>query len=594
MRLFFELNRYLLKYKWKIIWGVLCIIVSKVFSIYPAQLIRQSFDYIENSVSNYELLKGTWFANTYLEHLFFVVLVYVVLVIISALLNGFFLFLTRQTIIVVSRHIEYDMKNEIFEKYQKLGFSFYKQNSTGDLMNRISEDVGRVRMYFGPAIMYSTNLFFLFIMVISTMIQVNPTLTLYSLIPLPILAVTIYFVSDILHKKSEVVQKKLSDITVLAQESFSGIRILKSYNRQTYFERLFSKETDQYVKESMNLTKVDAVFHPVMTLLIGLSTILTIYVGGILHVKGEVTLGNIAEFVIYVNMLTWPVASIGWVTSLTQRAMASYARMREFLDVPVDIKEPEHPKPFVAGDIEFKNVSYTYPETNIKAIQNLSFYIPRGKTIGIVGKTGSGKSTIGYLLCRFLDPQSGKLTIHGTPLYDIALSDLRNVIGYVPQDVFLFSDTIQNNIAFSLPQDHVELEVKIKAAIQAHVHQNIEEFPQKYDTLLGERGINLSGGQKQRISIARGIIKNPQILIFDDCLSAVDMETEEIIIRNLKDVMKDKTAIIISQRISSVKHAHEILVLEEGQVVERGNHEYLMQQQGYYYDLYQQQGKQTI
>lgn len=591
MKLFLELNRYLLHYRWKMFWGIVCIILSKIFSIYPAQLIRKAFDSLEQAVDNKTLFNGFLSEKPYLEDIFFVVSTLVMLIIVSALLNGFFLFLTRQTIIVVSRKIEFDLKNDVFNKYQQLSFSFYKKNSTGDLMNRISEDVGRVRMYFGPAIMYSTNLIFLFIMVILTMIQVNPTLTLYSLIPLPFLAVTIYYVSDLLHKKSQIVQEKLSDITVMTQESFSGIRILKSYHSQKHYQDLFLHQTKQYMKKSMDLTKVDAVFHPIMTLLIGLSTILTIYIGGKLHAASQVTNGNIAEFVIYVNMLTWPVASIGWVTSLSQRALASYVRIREFLDTPVEIYNDKNAIPFSSGNIEFKNVSYTYPDTHIQALQNVSFIVPEGKTLGIVGKTGSGKSSIAYLLDRFVDVMSGEILIQNHSIKKIELASLRKAIGYVPQDVFLFSDTIENNIAFSLQEESIDREQIIQSAKNAHVHHNIVELPQQYQTLLGERGINLSGGQKQRISIARGIIKKPEILIFDDCLSAVDLETEEIIVRNLKQVMDGKTCIFTSQRISSVRQAHEIIVLDQGKIIERGTHEQLLVLKGYYYDLHQKQMK---
>ncbi len=588
MKLFFELNGYLKKYKWKIALGVVFIIISKVFSIYPAQLIRQSFDAVGESVENFKMISSAEESAIYKHEITQKLTKYILFILGAALINGIFLFLTRQTIIVVSRKIEYDIKNQVYKHYQELHQGFYKKNNTGDIMNRISEDVSRVRMYFGPAIMYSINLITLFVLVISTMVSVNLKLTLYCLTPLPLLAIIIYYVSNTIHKKSTEVQRQLSNLSTISQETFSGIRILKAYFKVNFFQNKFESEANTYKDTFMGLATVNALFMPVMTMLIGLSTILTIYIGGKLAIEGEITAGNIAEFVIYVNMLTWPVASLGWVTSLIQRAMASYERIRNFLDVEPHIKSHENAEPFELGDIKFNDVSITYEDTNIQALNKVSFTIKQGQTIGIVGKTGSGKSTIANLIARLYDPIDGEITLADKNLKKINLNELRENIGYVPQEVFLFSDSILNNITFGLKTE-VDESLVIQAAKDAHIHHNITDLPNKYNTVLGERGINLSGGQKQRISIARGIIKEPSILIFDDCLSAVDTETENEILNNLLRIMKDKTTVIISQRISAVKDANYTIVIDNGTIIQEGKHHDLINREGMYKELYVEQ-----
>lgn len=572
-----SIHSYLWPYRWKMLWGVVFIIISKIYSVYPAQYIRESIDFIDLEMNNDHLQKDLFYHQ---------ILIYISWVVGAALLNGLFLFFTRQTIIVVSRCIEYDQKNEIYDQYQRLGFNFYKKHKTGDLMSRISEDVSRVRMYFGPALMYSINLFFLFIMVIATMLQVNATLTLYCLLPLPILALIIYYVSKRLQEKGRKTQERLADLTSITQESFAGIRIIKSFDRKLYFMQLFNQKSESYKESNMSLTKTDAFFQPAMTLLIGLSTIFTVYMGSKLHIQGEITKGNIAEFVIYVNMLTWPVASMGWVASLTQRALASYKRIRALLDEPVAYQDVKDAKTFENGDIKLEGVSYNYEKASNVALKNISIELPKGKTLGVIGKTGSGKSTLAYLLCRMIEPSEGKIYCNGNELKDYSLRSYREILGYVPQDVFLFSDTIAQNIAFSkkiTPQD------MILSAKRAQVHQEIMALPDQYNAVLGERGINLSGGQKQRISMARAFVKNPQILIMDDCFSAVDLNTEHLILSDLQQNKGGKTRVIISQRTSAIKMADEIIYLEQGQIIEKGTHQDLLELKGKYFQLYIQQ-----
>jgi len=502
------------------------------------------------------------------------------------------MFLMRQTIIIVSRYVEYDLKNEIYEQYQRLDYTFYSGSRIGDLMNRISEDVSRVRMYVGPALMYTVNLIVLFVLIVTAMVRVSPELALIALLPLPILSVIIYYVQEVINKKSERVQAKLSDISTQVQESLSGIRVIKSFVRETYHAERFSSQSNEYRSHSMDLVRTNALFIPSLLLLIGLSTIFTIYMGGRYVIDGSLTLGNIAEFIIYINMLMWPVAALGWVVSLVQRAAASQERINEFLKIQPAImsgkKFPEH----FNGEIEFRNVSYTYAHSGIEAIKNVSFKIRKGESLAITGKTGSGKSTLASLFMRQIDPTSGQILIDGINLKDIDLKKLREEIGYVPQDVFLFSDTIQNNIAFGyLPEKgkNMNHEKVIEAANAAAVHTNILSFPQQYDTLVGERGITLSGGQKQRVSIARALIRDPKIMLFDDCLSAVDTKTEEEILNNLSGLGQQKTLIIIGHRISSVKNINNILVLDNGEVIEHGNHHTLLANKGMYAELYERQ-----
>ena len=509
---------------------------------------------------------------------------------IYALVNGFFLFLTRQTIIVMSRKIEFDLKNEIFNHYQSLSISFFKKNNTGDLMNRISEDVSKVRMYLGPAIMYSLNLFTLFVMVITFMFNKNAELTIYVLTPLPILSFIIYKISSIINNKSEITQRQQSKLSTFVQEAFSGIRVLKAYNREQYFQKEFSSETENYKKAALNLALVNSFFMPAIVLLIGLSTVLTIYIGGIKTIEQEIDYGDILQFVFYINLLTWPFASIGWVTSLIQRAAASQKRINEFLNQNEKINVIHDSKKISQiHSISFENVSFTYEQTNIEALKNVTFKLSTGQTLGIIGKTGSGKSTVASLLTRLYDPNNGNLYINGFNLSKLNLENIRSKIGYVPQDVFLFSDTIKNNILFGIHSDAVENERIIKAAIDAHIHEDIIQFPNGYDTVVGERGVTLSGGQKQRISIARALIRNPELLILDDCLSAVDTSTENRIQNNLKPLLKKSISIVIGHRISSVSSCDCIIVFENGEIVEQGDHRQLLKNKKIYYEIYQKQ-----
>lgn len=583
------LNKYFLKYKQHFIWGILFITISNIFAIFPAQIIRYAFDIVSETLQQYQAMAGFAAQASFYATLSKMLLLFGGLVLAMALLKGLFLFFTRQTIIIMSRRIEFDLKNEIFGHYQKLSLAFYKRNNTGDLMNRISEDVSRVRMYLGPAIMYSMNMVVLFVLVVATMLTVNVKLTLYVLLPLPLLSISIYYVSNVINMRSERVQRQLSTMSTFVQEAFSGIRVLKAYNRNMARSTTFHRETDVYKDVSLELVRVNALFMPLMILLIGLSTIFTIYIGGTLSATGEVTTGNIAEFVIYVNMLTWPVAALGWVTSITQRAAASQERINEFLETQPEIVNNEPVPTPVHGTIRFDNVDFVYPESGIHALKQVSFEVPAGKSLAIIGKTGSGKSTLANLVGRLFEPTGGEIRIDDRSIQQLNLNDLRNSIGYVPQEVFLFSDTLRNNIAFGLQELPDTEEPVIQAAKDAEVWENIERFPDGLNTRVGERGITLSGGQKQRISIARALIKEPRILIFDDCLSAVDTQTEERILKNLNRIMKDRTTLIISHRVSTVKDCDAILVLDEGQIVEQGTHDDLIDQQGLYYELFQQQ-----
>lgn len=582
------LNPYLWKYKYYIIFGTLFVTISNVFGVIPAQLVRHAFDLVKDTINLYFLFKG--FENqSIVKELFATnVLFYGFLIVLMALLRGIFLFLTRQTIIVMSRHIEYDQKNDIYQHYQSLPLSFYKRNNTGDLMARISEDVSKVRMYTGPALMYGINLIVVIILVVTYMLTVNVTLTLYVLTPLPLLALSIYYVNNLINRYSEQIQKSLSNLSTFVQEAFSGIRVIKAYSRQQDSSARFREESLSYRQKSLRLSHLTAIFYPLILAMIGASTILTIYAGGVEVMNGNITTGNIAEFVIYVNMLTWPVTSLGWVTSIIQRAAASQQRINEFLAVKNDIVSDKNLTTVIAGEITFQHVSFTYPDTGIKALEDISFSIKKGETVAILGATGSGKSTIANLICRMYDTTSGTILVDNLPIQDYEPSYLRSNISVVPQDVFLFSDTIRNNIAFGFDEIPNE-ETIIKAAQQAHLHHNIVEFPKGYETMLGERGITLSGGQKQRLSIARAIILSPKILILDDCLSAVDTHTEHTILDNLKQVMQNKTAIIISHRVSSAKLADKIILLENGKIIQQGTHAQLIEQAGAYRDLYEKQ-----
>ena len=573
------LNKYLLKYKWRLLFGFLFIAVSNIFGAYMPLIVGDAVD---------EMILIQQKADTK-DQLWTIAWSVFGLYMLMSLGKGLFLFFTRQTVIVTSRHIEYDLKNEIYNQYQKLTYNFYKKNNTGDLMNRISEDVSRVRMYLGPGIMYSVNLVALFVIVVYQMIAINPEMTLYVLLPLPIMSFLIYRVSSRMNRESEAVQRQQSWISTLVQETFSGVRVIKAYSREKETIEQFNTSSEAYKDKSMRLTLTNSLFMPTIMLLIGVSTIITIYIGILLTYEGSVTPGNIASFIFYVNMLTWPFASIGWVTSLVQRAAASQERINEFLKEQPEIINPSTAALNVEGKIEFKNVSFTYPYSGIRAIRNVSFTVKPGSSLAILGKTGSGKSTIVNLLTRQFDPQSGEIEIDGHNLTSVNLEQFREQIGVVPQEVFLFSDTIGNNIRFGMGKEDVPQEIIEKAAKAMHVHHNIIRFKEGYNTVLGERGINLSGGQKQRISMARAIIRNPRILVLDDCLSAVDTETEEIIQQNLKSIMQDKTSLIISHRISSIRECDHIIVLENGSIIEEGTHESLLKINGYYTEMYEKQ-----
>lgn len=593
MRSLATLNHYFWKYKYLFFSGLVCIAISNFFAIYPARIVQQLVDSVIDQIQINRLFAGTNQEDALEASSLRIAVYFAVLMLIMALLKGFFMFLMRQTIIIMSRHVEYDLKNAIYAHYQKLHTGFFKTHSTGDLMNRISEDVGRVRMYIGPAIMYLSGLFILFLLVIPIMFTTSPKLSLFVLMPLPIMSIAVYLVNSNILKKSEKVQQQLSKISSFVQESFSGIRILKAYNRLVYFAFAFDKETDEYQQRNLELVKFNAIFFPLIMLLIGFSTLLTIYVGGIEVSKGNISSGVIAEFIIYVNMLTWPMAMLGWVTSLVQRAAASQIRINEFLHIKPEIVNNNNETYEINGKIEFKNVSFTYPETGIEAIKNLSFKVAPGQTLAILGRTGSGKSTVAELLNRFYDPVKGEILIDDKPLQKHNMYLLRKETGYVSQEVFLFSDTIYNNIAFGLHDMNYsadqEEQMVIQAAKDADVYNNIAGFNDGFQTRIGERGITLSGGQKQRITIARATIKQPKILIFDDCLSAVDTETEEKILQSLVRIMKGKTCLLISHRISTVKMADKIIVLDNGTIAEEGNHTELMNLKGVYFDLYQKQ-----
>lgn len=581
------LNKYLIKYKWHLIWGLLFVIISNIFQILPAQLVRHSIDLVVDNIRLYRSFDGSAAQQEFFDVFTRGILFYVVLILIMALLRGLFLYFVRQTLIVMSRLVEYDLKNEVFEHYQSLSLSFYRRNNTGDLVNRISEDVSRVRMYVGPSIMYGLQLITLFLILIPIMFSISPELTLYALIPLPILSFSIYFVNNIIERRSEEIQRSQSKLSTFVQEAFSGIRILKSFNREKESVEKFTVESDDYKNQSLKLTRVQSLFFPLITALIGLSTILTIYAGSVEVISGSLTFGNIAEFIIYVNLLTWPVTSLGWTSSIIQRAEASQKRINEFLNSKSDIIDVEKDGRQIVGKIEFKNVGFTYPDTGIQALKNISFKIDPGEAVAIIGTTGSGKSTIANVVARMYDVTDGQILIDDIPVSQYSLEMLRNQIGYVPQDVFLFSDTIYNNIAFGLKEP--EEDKIIQAAKDADVYSNILDFPNGFSTRIGERGITLSGGQKQRVSIARAIARQPKILILDDALSAVDTKTENTILNSMKKIMEGRTSIIVSHRVSSAKLANKIIVLSDGFIIEKGTHESLMAENGVYKELYEKQ-----
>ncbi len=572
------LNKYFIKYKWRLFVGIIITILSKLLALKIPEIIKNSLNIVE------DYLRGNTVSLDEVKHELFI---NILIIIGITLLAGFFTFLMRQTIIVVSRLIEFDVKNEIYQQYQKLSVSFYKKNRTGDLMNRISEDVSKVRMYFGPAIMYSLNMVVLFAIGFTKMINTDLELTLYTLIPFPVLSLSIFFLSKQINKRTTIVQEYLSKLTTFNQEFFSGINVVKSYAIEKNVLNNFNELADEAKEKNIDLSKVQALFFPLMVFLIGISNILVLYIGGKQYIAGHIKIGVIAEFILYVNILTWPVAIVGWVTSIIQQAEASQQRINEFLQQVPNIQNLNNSKTNLKGKISFKNVSLTYEDTNITALKNLSFDINEGETIAFMGKTGCGKTSIANLITRMYDTTEGTIYIDETPIKELNLYDMRDQIGFVPQDPFLFSDSIENNIKFG--KNNASEEDIVNAAKNAVIHDNIMTFNNGYKTILGERGVTLSGGQKQRTSIARAIIKDPKILVFDDCLSAVDTETEEKILSNLQRVSKDKTTFIISHRVSSVKNADKIIILENGKIAEQGTHNQLITQGGIYKNLYEQQ-----
>ncbi len=579
------LNKYFLKYKWRLLLGILFTVVSNYYGVQMPIYFKDAIDQFQANITHAKPNDFLWLA--FQLGGFYMLL---------SVAKGFFLFLMRQTIIVMSRNIEFDLKNEIYSHYQSLDQGFFKRNATGDLMNRISEDVGLVRMYLGPGIMYIINLVVAFTLIVTQMIRISPSLTFYVLIPLPIMSVLIYRVSSKMNAMSALVQKEQSLLSTIAQETFSGIRIIKAYNREKETEGKLNESAENYKKQSMRLVLVNSFFIPTIMFLIGISVLIAVYYGGILSFTGPVSerisIGSIVAFIMFVNSLTWPFASLGWVSSIIQRASVSQKRINEFLLTKPSIVNTETEQFDFQGSIAFQNVRFQYPVTNITAVSDVSFKVNRGETLAIVGHTGSGKSTISSLLMRQYDPQSGEILYDGTPLTDINLHALREQTGIVPQDVFLFSDTIRENLQFGVNDRTCSEEELIAACEMTHVFHNIQGFPDGFETLLGERGVNLSGGQKQRICIARALLKKPKLLILDDCLSAVDTETEEIILRNLEKGKEDRTTIIISHRISTIRNATKIIVINDGSITEQGSHDELISLKGTYFDLHEQQLRQ--
>lgn len=583
------LNKFFWKYRVRLLLGLIFVTLSNYFRVLQPQMIREGFDLVVEHISMYRLFDGFALQGEFYKILAKTLLYYGLLVLALALVMGIFMYFMRQTIIVMSRLIEYDMRKELFAQYERLTLAFYKRNKTGDLMARVTEDVSKVRMYLGPAVLYGINLLSTVVLVVYSMLQVSVELTLYSLAPLPFLSISIYYVSNIINKRSYQIQQQLATLNSTAQESYSGIRVIKSYVQERAIRGFFTSQSNDFKDKSLELAKVEAYFHPLMLVMIGVSTVLTVYIGGLQVVKGTITAGNIAEFVIYVNMLTWPVTAVGWVASIIQQASASQRRINEFLDIKPEITNPklsDSPTP-LKGTIDFNNVSFTYPDTGITAIRNLQLNLEAGQKLAIVGKTGSGKTTIADLLLRMYDVTTGSIAVDGKDIRELDLDNLRQRIGYVPQDVFLFSDTIGNNIAFG-KRDAKADEVE-QFARYAAVYDDIKGLKEGFSTMVGERGVTLSGGQKQRVSIARALIKEPDIIILDDCLSAVDTNTEKQILGYFKDYLEDKTTIIITHRIYSLLTFDKIIVMADGKIVEEGTHQELIAQKGYYADMYENQ-----
>jgi ATP-binding cassette subfamily B protein len=587
------LNFYLLRYKTRLLLGTLFVTISNLFAIYPAEILRKGIDMVQQGIEVYFIMQGTAAAKELKTQFFYVLLGLGAIVIAAALLKGLFMFFMRQTIIVMSRLIEYDLKNDIYKQYQKLDLAFYKRNKTGDLMARIGEDVSQVRMYVGPAIMYAISTVTLFILVLVKMLSVQPVFTVYVLTPLPLLAVAIYYVNSRVIKKSERVQRQLGVISSRVQESFSGVRVVKAYNREAFQEEQFAADAEAYMQRNTELVQISALFAPMITLLVGLSTIITVVIGVYQVRAGEISAGTIAEFILYVNMLTWPVASIGWVTSIVQRAAASQQRINEFMNQKPEVVNPTQASFNLRGELVFEHVSFTYPESGIDALYDVSFNLEQGKSLAIVGRTGSGKSTLAALITRQYDPTQGTIEVDGKDLREINLSDYRSQLAYVPQEVFLFSETIAENIAFGLNSDGSEQAETSKlireSADDAAILESIEDFPEQFETRIGERGVTLSGGQKQRISLARALVRNPKLLVLDDCLSAVDTATEERVLQRLRVKMKERTSVIVAHRISTIKHCDTIIVLEHGRIAEHGNHEQLLSLEGIYAGMHRKQ-----